>query len=102
MDEFADNVPVVGHIKGGIHYMVGDHKGGEKAMKAASRTTGVIGGGIVGGYLRGPTGAVTWGIAGGSFVDELTNAIDSKIHGEFRPSGYMAKMNEIEKKKEKN
>ena len=44
----VDGVPVVGHVKGGIHYIAGDKDGGERAMNAASKTTRVITGGIVG------------------------------------------------------
>ena len=35
--DFADKVPVVGHIKGGIHYACGDREGGDKAMMHATR-----------------------------------------------------------------
>ena len=35
--DFADKLPVVGHIKGGIHYACGDRDGGDKAMMHATR-----------------------------------------------------------------
>lgn len=37
MSDLADAVPVVGHIKGGIHYACGDTEGGDKAMMHATR-----------------------------------------------------------------
>ena len=37
MSDIADAVPVVGHIKGGIHYACGDREGGDKAMMHATR-----------------------------------------------------------------
>lgn len=36
--DFADKLPVVGHIKGGIHYACGDREGGDKAMMHATRS----------------------------------------------------------------
>ena len=37
MSDFADRIPVVGHVKGGIHYACGDRDGGDKAMMRATR-----------------------------------------------------------------
>lgn len=42
----ADAIPIVGHVKGGIHHAVGDHAGGDKALIAATRTAVVVGTGI--------------------------------------------------------
>lgn len=39
----ADAIPVVGHIKGIVHYAVGDSEGGQKAMYQATGTTTVLG-----------------------------------------------------------
>ena len=47
VNDTVDSIPVVGHVKGGIYYVCGDTEGGDKAMKSSSRTTGVIGGGVV-------------------------------------------------------
>ena len=71
METFADGVPVVGHIKGGVHYALGEEEKGETAMKSASRTTGVIIGGVAGTIVGGPAGGVAGGIAGGSAVGEI-------------------------------
>eukprot|EP00439_Symbiodinium_sp_Y106_P055428 s4204_g7.t1 len=87
MSSLADGIPIVGHIKGGIHYACGDDEGGERAMKGASRTVGAIGGGAGGFLVGGPVGAVAGGIAGGAAVDGITTGVDSAIKGEFRPSG---------------
>ena len=46
MNDVVDGIPAVGHAKGVIHYT--DKEGGDKAMKSASRTSGVTGGGVVG------------------------------------------------------
>ena len=85
----ADGLPLVGHIKGGIHYAVGDKEGGEQAMKAASRTTGVIGGGVGGFFVGGPVGAVAGGVSGGVAMDGITTGIESAIEGEYKPNGIL-------------
>ncbi|CAE7248371.1 unnamed protein product [Symbiodinium sp. CCMP2456] len=87
MSGLVDGIPVVGHIKGGIHYACGDSEGGERAMKGASRTVGAIGGGVGGFCVGGPVGAVAGGMAGGAAVDGITTGMDSAVKGEFRPSG---------------
>ena len=44
MSDFVDRQPVIGHIKGGIHYAFGDRDGGDKAMMNATRgVTGIFG-----------------------------------------------------------
>jgi hypothetical protein len=57
-------------------------------MKAASRTTGVVVGGVGGFVLGGPPGAVVGGIAGGAVMDTTISATDSLVHKEDRPYGY--------------
>ena len=36
----VNGIPVVGHVKGAIHYACGDNEGGHQAMKSSSRTIG--------------------------------------------------------------
>ncbi|KAJ6648666.1 Xanthine dehydrogenase, partial [Pseudolycoriella hygida] len=79
-----DGIPVAGHIKGGIHYMVGDEEGGNKAMKSATRTTGVVAGGVGGFFLGGPLGAAAGGMYGGALTDVTTSLVTNE------PSGYVA------------
>ncbi|PAV85736.1 hypothetical protein WR25_14784 isoform B [Diploscapter pachys] len=95
MSDFADGFPVVGHIKGAIHYIARDKDGGDKAMKSASRTTGVMAGGVGGFFVGGPVGAVAGGIAGGLAMDEITTVVDSVVHKELRPSGYVAAIENV-------
>ncbi len=90
VSNIVDGVPVVGHVKGVVHYACGDKDGGDNAMKSASRTVGVIGGGAVGGLLGGPVGAVAGGISGGALLDGITTGVDSAVHDEYRPSGQVA------------
>lgn len=85
--EVVDSVPAAGHLKGCIHYACGDTKGGDTAMKCASRTTGVVGGAVGGFVLGGPGGAVAGGIAAGAAMDGIATGVDSAVHGEYRPNG---------------
>ena len=90
MGSLADGIPVVGHVKGVIHYAAGDKEGGDQAMKSASRTVGVVGGGAVGLLVGGPVGAITGGVVGGAAMDGITTGVDSAVHGEYRPAGNVA------------
>lgn len=47
LDAFLDIIPVIGHVKGGIHYITGNKEGGHRAMLAACRTTAVMGLGTI-------------------------------------------------------
>jgi len=82
VSDVADGIPVVGHVKGTVHYALGDKEAGDNAMKSASRTTAVIGGAAIGG----PAGA----IAAGAAMDGITTGIDSAVHKEYRPAGLIA------------
>ena len=58
LEPAADGTPGVGHVKGAVHYALGDRKKGDESMKAASRTTAVAGaavltGGVGGGVVAG-------------------------------------------------
>lgn len=90
LNDAVDGVPGVGHAKGAIHYLVGDEIGGDKAMKSASRTVGVIAGGAGGFVVGGPVGAVAGGIAGGAAADAIISGADSAVHKEWRPHGQIA------------
>lgn len=90
LNGLIDGIPIVGHAKGGIHYAFGDQGGGDSAMKSASRTTGVVAGGVGGIFVGGPAGAVVGGIAGGAVVDGMTTGIESAVKGKYSPSGYVA------------
>jgi len=84
--DLADGMPGVGHAIGGIHYACGDKEGGDKVMKAASRTTGVVLGGLAG-AVGGPAGVVAGGIAGGAAMDGVTTGVESAIKKEYSPNG---------------
>ena len=92
----ADSIPLVGHVKGAIHYATGDTAGGDAAMKSASRNLGVIAGGTAGFIGGGPFGAVAGGIAGGAAMDGIINGMELAIYGEnARFTGYVQDALEI-------
>lgn len=90
LSNFADGVPVVGHAKGAVHHILGDHEGGNKALVAATRTTGVMAGGAAGFLLGGPAGAVAAGIATGGALDGAATLGSSLREGEYKPEGVFA------------
>ncbi|RXM90670.1 hypothetical protein EOD39_21965 [Acipenser ruthenus] len=90
VNDKVNSVPVVGHVKGTIHYICGDKEGGDNAMKAASHTTGVIGGGVGGFLVGGPLGAAVLGAAGGALMDGAITIGDSAVNGEnAKPYGFV-------------
>ena len=36
----ANGIPIVGHVKGAIHYALGDNDGGDQALKSSTRSIG--------------------------------------------------------------
>lgn len=55
----TDSVPGIGHIKGAVHYISGDKKGGNRVMLAASRTTVVMESSAVGFLIGGSPARIT-------------------------------------------
>jgi len=85
-----DSIPVAGHVKGAVHYGLGEKEEGDKAMKAASRSTGVVIGGVTGFAVGGPAGAVVGGIAGGAAMDGAITGSEMLIYGDdAKPHGYI-------------
>ncbi|XP_045783131.1 uncharacterized protein LOC123879470 [Maniola jurtina] len=70
---FLDSIPVVGHVKAGVHYAVGDDAGGRNAMVQATRSTAVLTGGAVGAVIGGPIGMVTGAALVVAAADSVTS-----------------------------
>lgn len=64
-----DSLPIVGHIKGTVHYAMGDNEAGRAAMVASSRTVCVTAGAVGGFCVGGPLGAAAGGISAGTAMD---------------------------------
>ena len=73
---FCDNLYV-----GGIHHAFGDHEGGNRALKAATRTTVVLASGAAAGIASGGLAAIPAGIAAGSTYDLVETGITKKPAG---------------------
>lgn len=95
MSNFADGVPVLGHAKGAVHHILGDREGGNKAIVAATRTTGVMAGGAAGFLVGGPVGAVAAGIATGGVMDGAATLGASLREGEYKPEGVFAGVQQV-------
>jgi len=82
-ESVVEAVPVVGHVKGAIHYAFGGTERGNQIMKSASRPLGAIAGGIGGFFVGGPVGAVAGGVA----MDGIITGIESAVKKEYVPHG---------------
>lgn len=96
MGGVVNGIPVIGHIKGAVHYLAKDDEGGAAAMKAASHSTAVTVGGAMGMSVAGPAGAVMIGIAAGTSMDATITMSDSLIHNEKRMYGCFETLEKIE------
>lgn len=88
-DGLINSTPLVGHAKGIIHFIMGDHKKGEECMISASRTTAVIGAIAFTKWA----GAVVCGAAAvgaGVMADGATTGIYSLVKREYQPAGLIA------------
>lgn len=85
----VNGVPVVGHVKGFIHYALGDKKGCNHCMEAASRSTAVVGGAVLG-SAGGPVGAAAGAAAAGVAADGVATGIASAKHQKWRGHGAWA------------
>lgn len=90
--------PGVGHAVGAVQYAAGFKSAADATMKSASRTTGVIIGGMAGFTVGGPAGAIAGGIVGGTTMDGVTTGVESAIHQKFMPNGQVSTVVEIKKK----
>jgi hypothetical protein len=72
--KMADGMPVVGHAKVIVHYVCGDVQGGNKVMKAATRSAVVEAAGAGGFIVGGPVGAVAGGVGAGAEWDLVVAA----------------------------
>ncbi|XP_053608822.1 uncharacterized protein LOC128674354 [Plodia interpunctella] len=80
LSNVLDSIPVVGHVKGVVHYAVGDTEGGNKAMYQSTRTTAVLAGGAAG-CVAGPAGAVAGAMSAGLATDAVASIAMDKPQG---------------------
>lgn len=85
----VDSTPVVGHVKGAVHYAMGDSQKGDACMIGASRSMAVAAACVA----TAGAGALVCGSAAlvaGSATDGITTGINSACKGEFAPTGIVA------------
>lgn len=95
MDGLANGIPLVGHVKAGVHLALGDQPAAEEAWRAATRTTCVVAGGVGGAVTSGPVGAVAGGMAGGALVDGTCTLCDSVVDGKYVPYGSLQILQQV-------
>ncbi|XP_076285166.1 uncharacterized protein LOC143211398 isoform X2 [Lasioglossum baleicum] len=74
-------VPVIGHVKGVLHHAVGDHKGGNQALNAATRSTIVATSGVAARIISEGIGAIPAAIAAGAIYDVAASSISREAQG---------------------
>ncbi|XP_065846093.1 uncharacterized protein [Oscarella lobularis] len=100
-EDLADGLPVVGHVKGIVHYSKGDREHGDKCMKDASKSFAVA----CAMTVTAGAGALVAGsvaVASSTGMDGVITACDSAAHREFRPHGEIAAIDLAIKTKDPN
>ena len=75
----VDNFPVVGHIKGSIHYALGEEEKGRNCMIGASRLVAAVGGGLA---FGGPCCAIAGAVTGAASFDLMAYGIAKESIGD--------------------
>ncbi|XP_021368151.1 uncharacterized protein LOC110459947 isoform X1 [Mizuhopecten yessoensis] len=107
LESLVDSVPVIGHIKGAVHYGLGDTKRGDQIMKSSSGSliTGVAG--IAGTLVGGPAGGAAAAVAASQLYDGVVTGIDTAVNGKTKDGspryyGIWQTVDDIEKGKAKS
>lgn len=82
MESLADSIPVAGHVKGIIHYALGENEKGDAAMKSASGTALTAAAGAAGFIAGGPVGGAAAAVAASQAYDGLVTGIDTAVNGD--------------------
>lgn len=82
MESFADSMPVVGHIKGSIHHIVGQKEKGNSAFKSASGSFLTIPAAVAGTLVAGPAGGAAAAVVASQAYDGIVTGIDTAVNGQ--------------------
>ncbi|KAF9500703.1 hypothetical protein BDN71DRAFT_1381516 [Pleurotus eryngii] len=85
--DIVDGIPVVGHIKGIVHFAMGDTEEGIEAEESATRSLAVIGAAALAGATGGATLPVLAAVVAGVAADGITTGIESARHHKYDPQG---------------
>ena len=97
INEAMNSTPGLGHIKGAVHFAMGDREGGKDALESATHVLGSMIGGTGGFIVGGPTGAFVGGVLGGNAVDLAITGIDSALKHKFKPHGCVEAIADLSK-----
>ncbi|KAK6516011.1 hypothetical protein TWF281_004601 [Arthrobotrys megalospora] len=101
LGDMADGIPVVGHIKGVVHFAMGDTEAGIRAEEGATRTLAVLGAGALVAASGGTAAPILAGVVAGMAADAracadvtlccVYSGIESARHGgKYDPQGMVA------------
>ncbi|KAI6143787.1 hypothetical protein BKA82DRAFT_4183183 [Pisolithus tinctorius] len=95
ISELADNIPIVGHVKGLVHLALGDTEAFVHSEEAATRTLAVIGAGALTVGTGGAAAPILAGVAAGIAADAAITGIESARHQRYDPQGYLGAVSEF-------
>ncbi|KAI6097468.1 hypothetical protein F5141DRAFT_460127 [Pisolithus sp. B1] len=95
ISDLADNIPIVGHVKGLVHLALGDTEAFVHSEEAATRTLAVIGAGALTAGTGGIAAPILAGVATGILADTAITGIESARHHKYEPQGYLGAVSEF-------
>ncbi|EJD48258.1 hypothetical protein AURDEDRAFT_113089 [Auricularia subglabra TFB-10046 SS5] len=95
ISDLADNVPIVGHVKGLVHLALGDTEAFARSEEAATRTLAVLGAGALVAGTGGAAAPILAGVAAGVVADAAITGIESARHQKYDPQGYLGAISEL-------
>ncbi|CAC5357924.1 unnamed protein product [Mytilus coruscus] len=75
-------MPMVGHIKGSIHHIVGQKEKGNSAFKSASGSFLTIPAAVAGTLVAGPAGGAAAAVVASQAYDGIVTGIDTAVNGQ--------------------
>lgn len=94
---FINGTPGLGHAKAIAHYKMKDYEECNIALKASTRSAGVLLAAYLGMLLGGPLGPMALGLLGGITMDLITSLIESFVTREIRPNGIFLELYNLKK-----
>jgi len=95
ISELADSIPIVGHVKGLVHFAIGDTEAGAHSLEAATRTLAVVGAGALTAGTGGAAAPILAGVVAGIAADAAITGVESWRHHNYEPQGYLGAISEF-------
>uniref|UniRef100_A0A7E4V2T8 PX domain-containing protein n=1 Tax=Panagrellus redivivus TaxID=6233 RepID=A0A7E4V2T8_PANRE len=83
LEDLINGIPIVGHVKGVVHFARHDPDGGKRALSAATRSLIVVGSGFSAKQVGGVIGAAGAGLFAGVGYDFFVSMFNEKPFGFF-------------------